>query len=106
MTNQQNAQIFTNVEDLLSADKANLKKMVEELADSLGREHAEKTYRKEAVADICHKHNLNPKIIKKMAEVHYKGNIIQTAEGYRRFVYAFKSLMGFKEEGEEEDGTS
>ncbi len=106
MTNQSNSQNFTNIEDLTGLDKANLKKMVEELSDSLAREHAEKTYRKEAIGDICHKLNINPKVLKKMAEVYHKGNIIETAEGYRRFVYAYKSLMGFKEEGDDEQDSA
>lgn len=88
------------VEDLSELDKRKLKKIVEEMSNSIAREQAEKLYRKEAATAVSKDMNIDKKLIVKMAKVLHDSNIAEVSESYRRFVYAYKALMGSIDEKE------
>jgi hypothetical protein len=93
-----NSKNFVSVNSLSKADKQRLKKVIQDLNDSLTRVAAEKDYQKEAIGAISEDLGLNKKLVKRMATVYYKSNFKDEIETQKEFEEFYDMVINEKEE--------
>jgi hypothetical protein len=93
-----NSKNFVSVNSLSKADKQRLKKVIQDLNDSLTRVAAEKDYQKEAIGTISEDLGLNKKLVKRMATVYYKSNFKDEIETQKEFEEFYDMVINEKEE--------
>jgi hypothetical protein len=93
-----NSKNFVSVNSLSKADKTRLKKVIQDLNDSLTRVGSEKDYQKEAIASVSEDLGLNKKLVKRMATVYYKSNFKDEIETQKEFEEFYDMVINEKDE--------
>ena len=93
-----NSKNFVSVNSLSKSDKQRLKKVIEDLNDSLTRVASERDYQKEAIASISEDMGLNKKLVKRMATVFFKSNFKDEIETQKEFEEFYDMVINSKEE--------
>lgn len=93
-----NSKNFVSVNSLSKADKQRLKKVIQDLNDSLTRVGAERDYQKEAIKAISEDLGLNKKLVKRMATVFYKSNFKDEIETQKEFEEFYDMVINEKDE--------
>jgi len=86
-----------NVNSLTPEQKKDLKKVIQELDNSLTRIAAEREYQKEAIEEISTKLGLDKKLVKLMAKVHHKANFNDTVEENKTFEEFYDMVINNEE---------
>jgi cyanate lyase len=96
-----NSKNFVSVNSLSKTDKKRLKKVIQDLNDSLTRVSSEKEYQKEAIASVSEDLGLNKKLVKRMATVYYKSNFKDEIETQKEFEEFYEMVINTADEVEE-----
>lgn len=96
-----NSKAFVSVNSLSKTDKKRLKKVIQDLNDSLTRVSSEKEYQKEAIASVAEDLGLNKKLVKRMATVYFKSNFKDEIETQKEFEEFYEMVINTTDEVEE-----
>lgn len=93
-----NAKNFNDIATLGLSEKEELKALIGELVDSLGRQAAEKDFQKDALERVCDKLGVDKKIVKQMATTRYADSYEKKSEEQQAFLDAYEQLFKVSDE--------
>jgi cyanate lyase len=96
-----NSKNFVSVNSLSKSDKKRLKKVIQDLNDSMTRVSSEKEYQKEAIASVSEDLGLNKKLVGRMAKVYFKSNFKDEIETQKEFEEFYEMVINTADEVEE-----
>ena len=71
-----------------------IKKCMDELSASMARTEGERTFIKEAIANICEEYEMNKKTFRKLAKVYHKQNFSKEVAENEEFETMYEQLTG------------
>lgn len=98
MNTQGNAKNFNDIATLGSDQKKELKNLIGELVDSMGRQAAEKDFQKDALERVCDKLGVDKKIVKQIASTRHADSYEKKSEAQQDFLDAYEQLFKVSDE--------
>ena len=80
-----NSKNFVDANSLTPQQKQTLRKVIQELNDSMTRIAAEREFIKEAVKDVSEKMHLDNKVVRRMAKTYFKSTFNEESEENKMF---------------------
>ena len=71
-----------------------IKKCMDELSASMARTEGERTFIKEAIANICEEYEMSKKTFRKLAKVYHKQNFSKEVAEHEEFETMYEQLTG------------
>jgi hypothetical protein len=71
-----------------------IKKCMDELSASMARTEGERTFIKEAIANICEEYEMSKKTFRKLAKVYHKQNFSTEVAEHEEFEMMYEQLTG------------
>ena len=81
--------VITNPEVLKAIEKA-----LQELSNSMTRQEAERDLIKDIINNVCEDHELDKKIIRKMARVYHKRSFTTEVQEHEEFEVLYENVIG------------
>ena len=76
------------------AERKAIKKCMDELSASMARTEGERTFIKEAIANICEEYEMSKKTFRKLAKVYHKQNFSKEVAENEEFETMYEQLTG------------
>lgn len=87
-----NTQI-ANVNSLTEEQKKQLKRVIQDLNDSMTRVAAERDLQKEGIEEVAEKLGLDKKLVRRLAKTYYKANFNQESEENKMFEEFYSMVL-------------
>lgn len=88
-----------NANSLSKNDRKKLKKIVQELNDSLTRIAAEREFQKESIAAVSEEMGLDKKLIRRMAKTYFNASFNNEKEEHQSFEDFYELVINARDEG-------
>jgi predicted DNA-binding ArsR family transcriptional regulator len=86
-------QNFVSINSLNAEARKTVRKVVEELNDSMVRVQAEKDLQREAINEVGENLNIDKRLIRKIARVYYKANFNKEVADFNDFETYYEMVM-------------
>lgn len=84
---------YVSVNSLTQDQKQELRKVIQELDNSMTRVSAERELQKEAIGEIAEKLGMDKKLIRRMAKAHHKANFNSEVEENKNFEEFYELVL-------------
>jgi len=75
-------------------DKDKLKKSIQEISNSMTRIDGEREHIREAIKLASEEHEINKKVLRKMASAYHKQNFMEEVANQEEFEHLYKDVIG------------
>lgn len=93
-----NSKNVVNANSLSNSDRKKLKKIVQELNDSMTRIAAEKEFQKESIAAVSEEMGLDKKLLRRMAKTYFNATFNLEKEEQQSFEEFYELVINAKDE--------
>ena len=87
---------YVSVNSLSTTDREKLRKVINEMNDSMTRADSEKEFQKEAVDTICEELGLDKKLVRRMAKTYYKATFNDEVDDNNKFEDFYSVVMNIE----------